>query len=77
SIIVWHDAKSDTEYPRYEVLLGIYNGLPKPMHQHLYLVKNSLCAVYLPQQPNGDPIEINALPTKSFELTIKQINIAS
>jgi len=77
SIIVWHDAKSDTEYPRYEVLLGIYNGLPKTMHQHVYLVKNSLCAVYLPQQPNGDPIEINALPTKSFELTIKQINIAS
>ncbi|MFM6965090.1 MAG: class I SAM-dependent methyltransferase [Sphingomonadales bacterium] len=77
SIIVWHDAKSDTEYPRYEVLLGIYNGLPKSMHQHVYLVKNSLCAVYLPQHPKGEPIEINALPTKSFELTIKQVNTVS
>lgn len=74
TIIVWHDAKSDTEYPRYEVLLGIYNGLPKAMHQHVYLVKNSLCAVYLPQQPKGESIEINALPTKSFELIIKQVN---
>ena len=48
SIIVWHDAKVDTEYPRYEVLLGIYQALPYEMHGNIYLVENSLCAVYIP-----------------------------
>lgn len=51
SIIVWHDAKSDTEYPRYDVLQGIFEGLPTEMHANVYLVKHSLCAVYLPDGP--------------------------
>lgn len=75
SIIVWHDAKSDTEYPRYEVLMGILNGLPKEMHPHVFLVRNSLCAVYLPNHHQYHQLQINALPTRFFELSLSQQNL--
>jgi len=73
SIIVWHDAKVDTEYPRYEVLRGIYEGLPTEMHAKVYLVENSLCAVYLPFDVPSESIQINRLPRTSFELTLKKL----
>jgi predicted O-methyltransferase YrrM len=75
SILVWHDAKSDGEYPRYEVLLGIYRALPKELHQNLYLVKHALCAVYLPEGAEASAIQINALPNRQFELGLKNVNI--
>ncbi|MEY4658672.1 MAG: hypothetical protein RJB36_438 [Bacteroidota bacterium] len=71
SIMVWHDAKKDTEYPRYEVLTGIYRALPKEMHSHVYLVENSLCAVYLPFDIPSESIEINRLPRGYFELSLR------
>ena len=73
SILVWHDAKVDTEYPRYEVLRGIYEGLPAEMHKHVYLVENSLCAVYLPFDIPSETIQINRLPRTAFELTLKKL----
>ena len=73
SILVWHDAKVDTEYPRYEVLRGIYEGLPAEMHKHVYLVENSLCAVYLPFDIPSETIQINRLPRTTFELTLKKL----
>ncbi|MEN9972099.1 MAG: hypothetical protein RIS20_446 [Bacteroidota bacterium] len=76
SIIVWHDAKVDTEYPRYEVLLGIYQALPVDMQQHVYLVENSLCAVYLPMDITHERPILNRLPRNSFELTLKKIPVA-
>jgi hypothetical protein len=71
SILVWHDAKKDTEYPRFDVLTGIYRALPKEMHAHVYLVENSLCAVYLPFDVASESIELNRLPRGSFELALK------
>jgi hypothetical protein len=76
SIIVWHDAKVDTEYPRYEVLMGIYQGLPVDMQQRVYLVENSLCAVYLPMEIAHEIPVLNRLPRNSFELTLKKIPVA-
>lgn len=70
SMLVWHDAKSDAEYPRYEVLLGIYKALPKEMHANVYLVKHALCAVYLPQVQAAELISLNELPSKTFEVTL-------
>lgn len=72
SILVWHDAKVDTEYPRYEVLMGIYQALPIEMHQHIYLVENSLCAVYIPAKISDESPILNRLPRNFFELTIKK-----
>lgn len=75
SIIVWHDAKKDTEYPRYEVLLGIYQALPTDMQKNVYLVENSLCAVYIPTSITSESPILNRLPRNSFELTLKKLSI--
>lgn len=72
SILIWHDAKSDTEYPRFEVLRGIYEGLPVHMHQHVYLVKHTLCAIYLPGGHTSQAQALHETPNKSFSLTLKQ-----
>ncbi|MEN9700339.1 MAG: hypothetical protein RLZZ301_1537 [Bacteroidota bacterium] len=76
SILIWHDAKSDAEYPRYEVLMGIYNAMPPALHAHIYLVKHSLCAVYLPKGHPSQPIAINALPTRAFEFQLRSIEVS-
>jgi predicted O-methyltransferase YrrM len=75
SILVWHDAKSDGEYPRYEVLLGIYRALPKDLHQNVYLVKHALCAVYLPDGADAAHLQLNALPTRQFELGLSSTKL--
>ena len=75
SILVWHDAKSDAEYPRYEVLLGIFRAVPKELHGNVYLVKHSLCAVYLPEGASGNSLLINALPQRRFQLDINMIDL--
>jgi hypothetical protein len=75
SMIVWHDAKKDTEYPRYEVLLGIYQALPSGMHKNVYLVENSLCAVYIPTDIMNESPILNRLPRNSFELTLKKVSL--
>lgn len=75
SIIVWHDAKKDTEYPRYEVLLGIYQALPTDMQKNVYLVENSLCAVYIPTSITSESPILNRLPRNSFELTLKKLSV--
>ena len=75
SIIVWHDAKVDTEYPRYEVLMGIFQALPLEMQQHVYLVENSLCAVYLPMNVSSESPVLNRLPRNFFELTLKKLPV--
>ena len=71
SIMVWHDAKSDTETPRYEVLLGIYKGIPKEKHQHIYLVENTLCAVYLPNMELSSELKPHLKPNHFFEVDIR------
>jgi hypothetical protein len=72
SILIWHDAKSDTEYPRYEVLQGIFEGLPQVLHQHVYLVKHTLCAILLPEGHSSKPHNLHEKPNKYFSLTLKQ-----
>lgn len=75
SILVWHDAKSDSETPRYEVLLGIYRAIPTHLHENIYLVGNSMCAIYLTNKPNWEKAKINKAPKQYFEVSIKQKNI--
>ncbi len=72
SIIVWHDAKSDPETPRYEVLLGIFAGIPPHLHKNIYLVENTLCAVYLTSEPNFEIAKPNKAPKHYFEVSLKQ-----
>jgi hypothetical protein len=72
SILVWHDAKSDTEYPRYDVLQGIFEGLPQAMHPNVYLVKHALCAVYLPAGHPSTKLSLHEKPNKVFSVTLKR-----
>lgn len=75
SIIVWHDAQIDPETPRHEVLMGIFSGIPKEKHKHIYLVSNSLCAVYYPFEVESTFQKANNSPKNYFsvELTPKTI----
>lgn len=70
SVIVWHDAFSDPGYPRYQVLLGIFRGLPDDMRSKVYLVQNTLCAVYLPENIQYDEFRENNIPEKHFRVSI-------
>jgi len=72
SILVWHDAKSDTEYPRYDVLQGIFEGLPQEMHANVYLVKHALCAVYLPDGHPSAKLSLHQRPNKVFAVTLNR-----
>lgn len=49
SIIVWHDYAFHPESTRYETLNAIADSIPEELHSRLYFVKNTLCAVYLPE----------------------------
>lgn len=75
SILVWHDAKSDPETPRYEVLLGIYRAIPTHLQKNIYLVGNSLCAIYLTNKPNWEKAQTNKTPNQYFEVKIKQKSV--
>lgn len=70
SIIVWHDAQIDPETPRYEVLMGIYSGIPKEKHKHIYLVSNSLCAIYYPFEIKHNNYLPNSRPEHFFNVEL-------
>jgi predicted O-methyltransferase YrrM len=70
SVIVWHDALSDPGTPRYEVLLGIFRGLPENMRSRVYLVENTLCAMYLPENIAFEEYGENKIPEKYFRISL-------
>ncbi len=71
AIIVWHDYAFSPEQLRWSVLRAILEALPQEMHQGLYYVSNTLCAVYLPDAYPKKYIRINTKPEKSFSVQIK------
>lgn len=73
-IIVWHDYALNPEQVRWSVLAGILDGLPAEMHQRLFHVSNTLCAIYLPQGISNLPgatILTGKSPERCFEVEIK------
>ena len=75
TIIVWHDYAIGPESVRWSVLRGILEALPKNMHQRLYHVSNTLCAVLLPDSYPKEYKVSNEKPKKYFALDIKVKNI--
>jgi predicted O-methyltransferase YrrM len=65
-IIVWHDYAMNPEQVRWSVLAGILDALPADMHQRLFHVSNTKCAVYLPKGASDVP-SATILPGKSPE----------
>ncbi len=76
SIIVWHDYGMSTETPRWEVMRGILDGLPKSEHCHLYAVSNTLCAIYYPHELTILPYVYPQTPVHNFtiDITIHNLN---
>lgn len=73
SIIVWHDYMYNPETLRPVTLNAIKAGLSREKQEHLYHVKNTLCAIYLQGQFHSiEQSEGIATPTSSFEVDIKQ-----
>jgi predicted O-methyltransferase YrrM len=70
SIIVWHDYGMSTETTRWEVLLGILDGLPTSEHKNLYAVSNTLCAIYYPYTVKSFTPDFPATPSSNFSLKI-------
>ncbi|MBK7214499.1 MAG: class I SAM-dependent methyltransferase [Bacteroidales bacterium] len=66
TIIVWHDACYNPEKPRHEVIAAILDSTPTRMHDNIFHVENSLCAVYLPGFSSK-----TASVQSSFELNVK------
>ncbi len=75
SIVVWHDYARNPEKVRWEVLAAILDGMPRGLHQHLYHVSNTLCAIYQPDLKDQGlatvPLQSFATPTKYFEVSIR------
>lgn len=71
SIIVWHDYMYGPGTVRPLTLEAIRAGLSKEKQNHLYYVKNTLCAIYLQGQFHSTE-QGEAIPTSSFEIDIKQ-----
>lgn len=73
SIIVWHDYMYDPETVRPPTLNAIKAGLSREKLDHVYHVKNTLCAICLQGQFVGEEQSVGtATPTSAFEVDIKQ-----
>jgi hypothetical protein len=74
SIVIWHDYAANPEKIRWSVLYGIFKGFPEKLHNRLFHVSNTLCAVYLPE-PTGSFTTTTLIPktraTKHFEVSIR------
>ena len=75
TIIVWHDYAYDPEELRYEVMAAILDGTPAQMHESLYHIENTKCAVYINEDWKKDFITrdfVNpVIPDQYFSLEMK------
>ncbi len=72
-VIIWHDYARNPEQVRWSVLAGILDGLPVEMRKKVYHVSNTLCAIYLPELPDGVRLQqfsANRPPDKYFEVSV-------
>jgi predicted O-methyltransferase YrrM len=71
SIVVWHDYAWQPGNVRYETLAAILEGVSAEKHNSLYAVRNTLCAIYYPQ--NIEAAEPSAVANKNeaFEVDIR------
>ncbi len=77
TIVVWHDYAYNPEKIRSEVLKGILDGLPKEMHQNLYHVSNTMCAIYYPENLQSTRFTSIKKPDKYFKVSAKMVKIKS
>ena len=72
SLIVWHDYAHHPEKIRWEVLAGILAGLPADLHNRLYHVSHTKCAVLLPESGLSDQyLTWPASPSLTFSMDLQ------
>ncbi len=71
TIVVWHDYASTPEEPRFEVMKGILDALPKEEHANLYHVEHTLCAIYYKGKVSKETPAPPAVPKSAFSLRLK------
>ncbi len=71
TIVVWHDYGKSPESVRYEVLAGILDGTAPALHQSIFHISNTVCAVYLPSSTfPSNHIEWPSRPANVFKITL-------
>jgi hypothetical protein len=72
SAVVWHDYAHHPEKIRYEVLAGILDGTDKSIHEDIYHVSQTKCAVYLKKKIQGRFLDPPEEPDEFFEVRLKR-----
>lgn len=70
TIVVWHDYAKNPENIRFEVMAGILEGVPDKDRSKIFHVANTLCAVYMPEDHIGSPMDAPVVPSGFFEIKI-------
>jgi predicted O-methyltransferase YrrM len=70
TIVVWHDYARNPETIRFEVMAGILEGVAESAHPKIFHIANTLCAVYLPGNYVGTPLDAPIIPSGYFEIKI-------
>jgi hypothetical protein len=68
SVVVWHDYAFHPEKIRYEVLAGILDGTDPAIHDEIYHVSQTKCAVYLKKKIRGKILDPPVEPDEFFEI---------
>lgn len=71
SIVVWHDYGMTPSSIRFEVLAGILDAIPTDLHNHLYHVSNTKCAIFSRESFPTKAFEPLSTPEKSFSISLK------
>ncbi|MEE4257395.1 MAG: class I SAM-dependent methyltransferase [Bacteroidales bacterium] len=71
SIVVWHDYAWQPGEVRYETLAAILAGVPAHLRGKIYAVRNTMCAVYFPDEVSANSPSAIALKEEAFEIRIK------
>ncbi|WP_169463245.1 class I SAM-dependent methyltransferase [Kaistella palustris] len=74
SIVVWHDYAYSAQKIRFEVFKGILDGIGAENHRYLYHPKNTMCAVFTKDKLAATVFDALEIPSKIFEINIKQKN---
>ena len=72
SIVVWHDYAYNPEEIRFEVLAGILDGTDPAIHDEIYHVSQTKCAVYLKKKIQGRFLDPPEEPDEYFEIKMKK-----
>ena len=73
--MVWHDYTYHPEQIRYEVMAGILDGTDPSMHDEIYHVSQTKCAVYLKRKIQGKFLDPPVEPDEFFEIKLNRKSI--